>query len=313
MLIACPNCATTYQVKPASLGSTGRSVRCTRCRNVWFAANTAALAEIADAHRSDIAALSATLASAEPGEAPPLPTEPHSGDLSPDDFGSSTQPHGAGDPDSPPIAPELAQEPPSYGNPPEVTDAPAIAPGAAADPIEGRVEETVGEDIETVAARRARKAALRRRGRWPLPPTPTMILGLVTVCVALLGFRTDVVRLLPQTASFYAAIHLPVNLRGLVFKDVVTSRDSLDGVQVLVVEGSIVSVTNRVTEVPRLRFAVRNQAGREIYSWTALPARNALAPGETITFRSRLASPPPESQEVLVRFFNRRDLVAGNP
>jgi hypothetical protein len=42
-----------------------------------------------------------------------------------------------------------------------------------------------------------------------------------------------------------------------------------------------------------------------------LPARNTIAPGATIPFRSRLASPPPEAHAVLVRFFNRRDLIAG--
>jgi hypothetical protein len=286
-------------------------VRCTRCHNVWFAANTAVLAEIADPDRGDATTFPA--ATAEPGAMPVLPAEPPSGDPIPDEFGISPQPTSTDTADAPPTAPEPDLEPPSDGNPPEVADAPAIAPGAAADPIEGRVEETVGEDIETVAARRARIAALRRRGRWPFPSTPTLVMGLVAVCGALLGFRTDVVRLLPQTASFYEAIHLPVNLRGLVFKDIVTSKDSLDGVQVLLVEGAIANVTNRVTEVPRLRFAVRDLAGREIYSWTALPARNALAPGDSITFRSRLASPPAEAQEVLVRFFNRRDLVAGNP
>src|SRR5215510_14117649 len=34
-------------------------------------------------------------------------------------------------------------------------------------------------------------------------------------------------------------------------------------------------------------------------------------PGETLPFRTRLASPPRDGQEVLVRFFNRRDLAAG--
>ena len=36
-----------------------------------------------------------------------------------------------------------------------------------------------------------------------------------------------------------------------------------------------------------------------------------LAPGETATFRSRLASPPADGRDVIVRFLNRRDLVAG--
>ncbi len=37
MLILCPSCATSYNVAPSSIGSAGRSVRCVRCRNLWFA------------------------------------------------------------------------------------------------------------------------------------------------------------------------------------------------------------------------------------------------------------------------------------
>ena len=43
----------------------------------------------------------------------------------------------------------------------------------------------------------------------------------------------------------------------------------------------------------------------------SLPAKNVLAPEETLAFRSRLAAPPPEGHEVVVRFFNRRDLGTG--
>ena len=59
MLIVCPNCATSYQVEPSSLGATGRSVRCVRCKKVWFASNTEAMAAIALSHHQDMAALSA--------------------------------------------------------------------------------------------------------------------------------------------------------------------------------------------------------------------------------------------------------------
>jgi len=79
----------------------------------------------------------------------------------------------------------------------------------------------------------------------------------------------------------------------------------------LVVEGAIVNDSKRTVEVPRLRFAIRDQDDHEIYSWTALPANNVLLAGEALPFRTRLASPPREGQQVLVRFFNRRDLAAG--
>src|SRR5262245_14193570 len=37
MLLACPNCTTTYEVKAAVVGENGRSLRCARCHHVWFA------------------------------------------------------------------------------------------------------------------------------------------------------------------------------------------------------------------------------------------------------------------------------------
>ena len=83
--------------------------------------------------------------------------------------------------------------------------------------------------------------------------------------------------------------------------------------EVLLVQGSIVNDFKRPAEVPRLRFSVRYQSGYEVYSWTALPSRNVLLPGESLQFSSRLASPPREGDRVEVRFFNRRDLSAELP
>ena len=37
MLIVCPNCATSYEVKPNALGDAGRTVRCASCKKEWFA------------------------------------------------------------------------------------------------------------------------------------------------------------------------------------------------------------------------------------------------------------------------------------
>ena len=57
----------------------------------------------------------------------------------------------------------------------------------------------------TVHARGRPDHRLRRDGRLVL---------------ALMIWRVDIVRLLPQTATFYRMVGLDVNLRGLVFKDV---------------------------------------------------------------------------------------------
>jgi len=38
MIITCPNCATRYKINPASLGESGRMVRCSSCTHRWFVA-----------------------------------------------------------------------------------------------------------------------------------------------------------------------------------------------------------------------------------------------------------------------------------
>ena len=137
------------------------------------------------------------------------------------------------------------------------------------------------------------------------------ILMLACVIAALIAWRGTIVRHAPQMASLYAAIGMPVNLRGLTFTEVKVSRDIHDGVAVLMVEGTIASTASKPVEVPRLRFAMRNEAGGEVYAWTAMPTQEVLEPGETLPFRSRLASPPGEGRDVTVRFFNRLDATAG--
>ena len=46
-------------IEDSSLGMVRTEVRCARCRTVWFAANTAALSEIAASHRAEMAQFTA--------------------------------------------------------------------------------------------------------------------------------------------------------------------------------------------------------------------------------------------------------------
>jgi len=291
MLITCTNCGTSYQVAAASLGPTGRAVRCARCKQTWFAANA--------------------LAEAPPVADSPAPEQHFAS--TPDVWPATNQADQAlgGDAGAPRVWPDTESATQSQSpdqnedtSPPPIIDAPPLAPSEQ--------ELTAAEDIESVAARRAQRQAEHRQ-RWERSMWTSGILTLVALNLMLIGWRATVVRWLPQTASLYAAIGLPVNLRGLVFANVTTERETHDGVEVLVVQGSIVNDFKRPAEVPRLRFSVRYQSGYEVYSWTALPSRNVLLPGESLPFSSRLASPPREGDRVEVRFFNRRDLSAELP
>ena len=334
MLITCPNCTNSYDVVPEMLGTTGRSVRCVRCRMVWFAAPPAELAAWAEAIPADeppdaaesLAAAGEPAAVPEPGPEPAedgkfgWTYEPEGGAENPprasahDDASSGPVPDEAPDDPSGQPAPAhsaLVAIPESPVPVPVSKDEePRHAPVLDQDVLPSQADEAEpASNVENLAARRAKRSAKRTWRRWR-PGLPVAVVALAAITVGLVAGRHKVVRFAPQTASFYRAIGLPVNLRCLAFENVKTTREVNDGVTVLVIEGTVVSVANNTVEVPRLRFGVRNAAGLEVYAWTTTPARTILPPGESVEFRSRLASPPADARDVVVRFFNQRDVIA---
>jgi predicted Zn finger-like uncharacterized protein len=313
MRIVCPNCQTSYEVSAASLGAEGRQVRCVRCKDVWHA--TPVQDEVAEpaveAVGVSAAAASAYLrgagATAAAAPSPPAddPWAQAAAEMEAED--SAVDPNLAARAadrsavrfDDPPA---VAAEPPAGDWDAAFTahDAPPLAP--AREPV---------ENIESFAARRARREARRNQPRSLVPRPGTIIVILVAVLGALIGWRSDVVRAMPGTASLFAAIGLPVNLRGLALTDVTTTKEAHDGATILVVQGTITNISKQPRDVPRIRLAVKNDKGAVVYTWTSLPERTALAPGDSQPFQTRLASPPPDGRVVEVRFFMRRDIARG--
>ena len=290
MHIICPHCTTSYAIDLATLGKAGRTVRCSRCKEIWLARpedatelKAPAMAE-AGAGGADAAAGWDAVARQQ---------------------------------DSQQYDPPVVDSPPISGDWQASVDGEGSSRGSQSDwPSVARHD---AHDDE--AARPQRESWLRKLLKPPAlfgaPGKPPV--SLTTVCaamgalvLALLIWRVDVVRLMPQTAMFYKMAGLEVNPRGLLFKDVKVTTETVEGKPVLVIEGVIVGETRKTVELPRLRFSVRDAQGAEIYAWNAILEQAVLKPGEKAWFKSRLASPPPEGRNIDVRFFNKRDIAAGN-
>jgi len=327
MLIVCPSCATSYMINEASLGQGGRMVRCARCRATWFAGGPEETEkQQVSAFVNDVIA-EAEAESAEPepflrappGESAPPPTvhfgdQPPTEDVDAPEYEPAQDPFAEEHPAAPDVAAEAYREPAAEADdthapaePQSIEDAPSLVPpmdhASAEEP-----EPWQEEDVETFAARRrrlkSRRKQAKRSSRWT-----AVILVLLAFNVALIGGRSEVVRYLPQTAPLFAAIGLPVNLKQLKFENVriVAKAGSSEG---LTVEGSIVSIAAKAITVPSLRFAARNAAGQEIYTWTMQPSRRMLDPGGRLKFHSELASPPADAKDVLVRFVTPQEAAA---
>ena len=323
MLIVCPSCATSYDVGLASLGPHGRQVRCVRCATVWHAEPTPAEKLMAAAaalgpsravdEESTYAYTHAAFAPEGGGDGDQFDADPPRYDESwrdeqPWRDAPGAQPEEAADPPFPAaladsaamVAPPIAPMEDADGDPQFDIDAEDFSAHRLAPKV----------DIESAAARRDKRTARRGQAQWPLSRWQSAILALALIDAILIGWRSDFVRALPQTASFYAMIGLPVNLRSLVFDGINTTTEQHEGVPILVVEGNVVNASSRPVDVPHLKFIVRNAAHQEIYAWTAVAARTFLPGREAVAFRTRLASPPVDGRDVVVRFVNRHDIVA---
>jgi predicted Zn finger-like uncharacterized protein len=276
MQIICPHCSTSYGIDPAKLGEAGRSVRCSRCKEIWlarpedaieFAPQTPMIAGAGGEDEGQDAAAEWEALAREQDEA------------------DSAAPHV----DSPSIAGGWQNS----ADWPEQNDAHGSErPRSGRFPWLGNLSNTIPRLPHV-------------RAPFGLPAACAAMGALV---LALVIWRADLVRLLPQTAGFYKLVGLDVNLRGLRFKDVKVSSEMVEGKPVLVIEGSITGESNKPQEIPRLRFSVRDAQGAEIYAWNTVLEQSVLRPGERAQFKSRLASPPPEGRNIDVRFFNKRDL-----
>jgi predicted Zn finger-like uncharacterized protein len=288
MHIICPHCTTSYAIDLATLGVAGRTVRCSRCKEVWLArpedaaevkARTPVMAEAA--HQAP---------NAEAGEWDARARDQHDSE---------------------------AQRTPLVDSPSISADWPTDAQSSS----EADWPSIARHDMADGGAPPQRRPWFRKSLRSPARPRapgkpfvslPTMCSAMGALVLALVIWRGDVVRLVPQTAAFYKMAGLGVNARGLLFKDVKITTETMEGKPVLVIEGVIVGIARKPVELPRLRFSVRDAQGAEIYAWNAILEQPVLNPGERAWFKSRLASPPPEGRNVDVRFFSKRDIAAGN-
>jgi predicted Zn finger-like uncharacterized protein len=282
MHIVCPHCTTSYAINPATLGDAGRSVRCSRCKEVWLARPEDAIAPepamaAASSDAGDAAAEWEAMAREDADDAPHVDSPSIAGD-----FPDTSQ---VDDGDWQTMARQEA-----YGEADEDDD--------------GGRKPWFRRLLRRSPGRRSQAPAILK------PSTACAAMG--ALAAALLIWRADVVRLMPQTAAFYRMVGLEVNLRGVAFRDVKVTTETVDGKQVLVIEGVIVGQARKPVDLPRLRFSVRDAQGAEIYAWNTVLDQTVLQPGERAAFKSRLASPPAEGRSIDVRFFNKRDIANGS-
>lgn len=129
------------------------------------------------------------------------------------------------------------------------------------------------------------------------------VLG-VSFCVLMLGaivFKTDVVRLVPQTAGAYAFMRMPVNPTGLGFS--LSGAMGLEnGRAALIVTGTMRNEETSARPLIPLRIVVFDNSGKRLAAQVVSMSAGALAPGETRPIRTVFYDPPLQASEIQAEF-----------
>jgi hypothetical protein len=116
------------------------------------------------------------------------------------------------------------------------------------------------------------------------------------------GGREAAVTAIPDLASLYDALGMPVNLEGIAIEDVTAERAPGSDGSVIAVSGKIRNVSGAPQNVPPLVAILYDSAK------VAAGSRSFAAPAETVAvneeapFLLKLENVPPQAVEVVVRF-----------
>jgi predicted Zn finger-like uncharacterized protein len=146
--------------------------------------------------------------------------------------------------------------------------------------------------------------------RAPIGPLLAVVAGWAGLIVLVLSiaflavrYRQDIAVAWPQSAGVYSSLGLSVNTSGIDFRQVDYRRESEDGQVVLAVTGQIVNAGSRQLPVPQtVRVTLSDASNHELYHWTFKPSASVLAPGQSVSFTTRLSSPPAAARHLEVRF-----------
>jgi predicted Zn finger-like uncharacterized protein len=263
MIIACPACATRYDVPESAVGANGRTVRCAKCRHSWFEDGSGDFEEELD---PDFAEEDVSAAAQ---------------DRQVDHGVSFEDEAGFDQPDAEPADPELAET--------ELADAELDDAGTGDDPEPTATqEEEVVEESSPAFAPEASPAP--RRSKWRL-------WAWAAVIVAVLGGATA------AAASYWGLPDwMPVQRPALAVSqpglkldfpaDRQERRQLPNGTEFFGARGTITNVDSQAQPVPPILIVLRDARDRIVFSWEVAPPKRSLAPGESITVNEAMTDVP---------------------
>ena len=174
-----------------------------------------------------------------------------------------------------------------------------------------------GRDIESVVRKNKKKGKKRRTGgsiahgvdahksrqEWMIGGAALGLFCLLAV--GLLLAQKHIVRVLPDLASLYEMVGMPVNLGGVDFDHVDVQLVQKSGAPTIAVEAELVNPGKEAVLLPSLQFSVLGNDDVELYSWVIGPDGVGLGPGERKVVKTAVAAPA-QAKQLSLRVFEQK-------
>jgi hypothetical protein len=122
------------------------------------------------------------------------------------------------------------------------------------------------------------------------------------LAVLILG-RNEIAAHLPETASVYQHVGLPVEVAlGIEFRKLSSQQRHEGDDRTLVVAGELANVSGQTRAVPAIRIGLIDAEGREIDHALFDAPKSSLDAGAVAGFEVTLGGPPPEARDFSVSF-----------
>jgi predicted Zn finger-like uncharacterized protein len=282
MIITCPGCGASFNIKPEAIGPKGRMVKCSKCAHRWRAMPE----ETAEGGQSGALAAETEAAPEVAGSAPESPVT-------------------VADPqerDDAAVAERLSAQGGAEADP-------AIGAGL---PPSLRLKDVLGAgDTESEpepksrSGHRPRTAPRKPRNRTArIVSLFTLILLIAGVASVAIFMQQKVMMWLPATQRLYAlaGVEPEVVGKGLQIVEPKPTKEVDGNDEILVVEGEVRNTTGAAMDIPLMRGALLDKKGQELQIWTFTAAKPRIAPGETARYRTEFRNPPADADRLDITF-----------